>query len=76
MAYAALLHNLVCGVPGFDFPVDSDVRIGDGTVPDIMIAFPVSHKIAAVFAEQIADLLFIFSHIQPPDRFFRQRKKP
>ena len=62
MVYSALLHNCVCCVAGFDLPVYRDMYVRDWAVPNIMIAFPVTHEITAVFAQHITNFLFVLSH--------------
>jgi hypothetical protein len=44
MIYTALPHDGVSHVTGFNFPVHGEVLLGDGTMPNIMIAFAVSNE--------------------------------
>jgi len=45
---ATLLHDLVRRMPGFYFSVNGYVRTRDRAVPDIMVAFAVTNKLATV----------------------------
>ena len=47
--YTALLHNLICSKTRFDFSVYSYVTIRYRTIPNIMVTFTVTFKIASVF---------------------------
>jgi hypothetical protein len=49
VVYAALFHDGVGDVVGFNFSVYREIPPGKRTVPNIMIAFAASDKIAAVF---------------------------
>lgn len=40
IADTALLQNSICGMPGFDFCINSHVPVGNRAVPNIMVAFP------------------------------------
>ena len=62
MGYAALFHNGVCSEAGFDFGIDREVRAGDGAVPDIVIALAAADETAAVFPQNLPDLLLILCH--------------
>lgn len=62
MIDTALLHDGVCGVTGFDFPVNGKIPIVDGAVPDVVIAFPMAYKRATVGRQDIPHLFLIFRH--------------
>ena len=40
-------------MPGFDMIVDDKADIGDRTVPDLVIAFPLPFELAARFAQML-----------------------
>ena len=63
---SALLHDLIGCKAGFDFAVYRYVCVCDRAVPDIMVAFPMPDKIAAVFLEFFPNDLLIFSHKRAP----------
>ena len=46
---AALFHNGVGSVAGFDFPIHGEMPPSDRAVPNIMVAFAMPDKSAAVF---------------------------
>ena len=62
MIDTALPHNAICGVPGFDFSVNCKILVADRTVPDVMIAFPMAYKRAAVRGQDIPYFLFVLGH--------------
>ena len=57
-----LFHNAVGDVADADFTVNGKVSAVDRAVPDVMIAFTVPHKIAAVFPQNVPDLVLVFGH--------------
>lgn len=46
-----MFKNTICGVARQDFIVDWEIAIGDGTLPDLVIAFALSVKVTAVCPE-------------------------
>ena len=61
---STLLHDLVCCVPRFDFSIYGEIAIGNGAIPSVVIAFPVTGKTTSVLGQNISDSLFILSHMQ------------
>jgi NO-binding membrane sensor protein with MHYT domain len=43
--YTSLLHYAICNMADTNFPVYSKIPVGNRTVPNIMVAFAVPHKI-------------------------------
>jgi hypothetical protein len=58
----ALLHDGIGRVPGFNFAVHRYVSLASGAEPDVVIAFPVPYKSAAVLCENITDGALIRGH--------------
>lgn len=58
----ALLHDSVGGMAGLDLAVHSDVALGDGTVPDIVITFTMPDESAGVGGKDIPDCFLVFCH--------------
>ena len=49
MLDAALLHNSIGGVAGFNFAIYRNFAVSYGAVPNIVVAFTAPHKNASVF---------------------------
>ena len=62
MVDPALCHNCVCCMPWFYLRINCYITVGDGTVPNVMIAFSASHKRATVLQHDFPHFLFVFSH--------------
>lgn len=60
MVYAALLHDGVGGMSGLDPGVHGDMPLGDGAVPDIMVALAAADECAIVHAP-FADIISAIS---------------
>ena len=61
-------------MPGFDLVIDRKVYAGDWAVPNIMVTFPMADKAAAIFAQNVSDLLFILRHYADIPTLFSNRK--
>jgi hypothetical protein len=50
---SGLLQNSVGSMPRFDMIVDAKADIGDGTVPDLVITFPLPFETAPSFLKML-----------------------
>ena len=60
--YPCLLHNPVRYMVDTYFAVNRKIFSGDGTMPDVMIAFSMAYKMTSVIMEYLAALFFILRH--------------
>lgn len=59
---AALPHYGIGRVAGLDLTVYSKMPVGDGAVPDVMVALAMPHKAAAMRGKDVPHLFFIRGH--------------
>jgi hypothetical protein len=59
---AALLHDGVCSVAGFDLSVYGNIPLCDRAVPNIMVSLPMPDEGAAVPGQLIPNNFLVFSH--------------
>lgn len=59
---AALFHDGICRMTGFDFGVDRYTVLCDWAIPNIVIALAMPQKSAAILGKDFPDFLFIFCH--------------
>jgi hypothetical protein len=62
VVYAALLHNGVCGMAGFDFAVYCEMLFGNRTVPNVMVTFPMPDENAPMSSQLVSNYFLILSH--------------
>lgn len=62
MRDTALLHDGICRIARFYLSIHSEMPLCDWAIPDIMIAFSVPDKGAAMRTEHFAHFLFIPCH--------------
>lgn len=60
---ARLFHDLVRRETGFYLSVNGKIPLGNGAVPNVVVALSVPDKSAAVFGKDLPHLLFIFCHL-------------
>ena len=62
MVNAGLFHNTVGGMAFSYLPINGNVTVSDGAMPNIMVAFAMPHKIAAIFKQKGSHFLFVIIH--------------
>ena len=60
---ARLFHDFVRREAGFYLSVNGKISIGNGAVPNVVVALPMSDKNAAFFGKDFSHLFFIFCHL-------------
>ena len=64
---SCLFYNRVCRKTGFYLSIDSEVSIGNGAEPNVVVSFSMPNKRAVVFRKNFSHFFFIFRHL------YRQR---
>lgn len=59
---AALFHDGIGGVAGFDLGIDSDISLGERAEPDIVIALSASLERAPVLFQYLSHLFLVLGH--------------
>ena len=60
--YTALPHDSICHIAWFYFFIYRKVLIVDGTMPNIMVAFAVTHKATPILPQYLTDFFLVLCH--------------
>ena len=72
--YPALLHDCICRKTRLNLSIHRNIGVRDRTIPDIVITFTMSDKIATMLFQYFSYLFFVFSHSLLPVRAFPTKK--